>query len=108
MINIFLITIIIVFIIDLSGIVNTIKEWLSLLLTKFKIRKTNYSLKPIDCSLCMTFWVNLIYIIWVNQFDLKHLLFICICAFITPIIKNILILLVDVINYVINKIENLL
>ena len=107
-IDLLLITLIIVFIIDLSGVINSIKYLISFWLTKGKITKTDYRLKPLDCSLCMSFWVNLIYIICLNQVRLLNILVICILAFFTPIFKDILYLMKDIFISLINKIQNLL
>ena len=55
---------IVVYIIDETGIVNSlktfIKRWLNV--------KSDITLKPLDCSLCMTHWVCLVY-----AFILGHL-----------------------------------
>lgn len=99
------ITLIIVFIIDLSGVTFSIKRLISFLVTKGKIIKDDYSIKPFDCSLCMTFWCGIIYTICLNQFTLFNLLIICLLAFFTPILKDILYLLKDIFISLITKIE---
>jgi hypothetical protein len=55
-----------VLVIDISGFIDSIKYGLSYLLTKGKIPTTDYRLKPIDCSLCATFWCGLIYVLVTN------------------------------------------
>ena len=62
MINLIFINIAIVFLIDQSGFINEFKR-LKKVLTKGKMSDPGYSLKPFDCSLCMTFWVSLIYLL---------------------------------------------
>lgn len=103
MINLFFITLIIVFIIDISGIIPNIKGVISLYLTKGKIRKVDYSLKPFDCSLCMTFWVGLIYTLVLHP-TLGYICYVCMLSLFTEVFKNLLYLIKDVINEVINKI----
>lgn len=88
-------TVIIVFIIDLSGFIDSLKKGLSYLLTKGRIVKSDYSLKPFDCSLCMTFWCGIIYFLIIGKFTLLNLLYISLCSFFTPVIKDILYFLRD-------------
>lgn len=105
MIDLLFISVIIVFIIDLSGIMPNIKGMISLLLTNGKIRKTDYSIKPFDCSLCMTFWIGLIYTLIFNP-TISYLCFVCLLSFFTEVIKNILYFMKDVINELITKMYN--
>lgn len=73
--DLFLITIIICFIIDISGIIESIEWWLS------KWLKVNCKIpKPFSCSLCMTFWMGLI---WISIFDFTLLNFVYVCLFAT-------------------------
>lgn len=102
-IDLLFITVVVVFIIDLSGVITKIKHLISLILTNGKIIKDNYSIKPFDCSLCMTFWIGLIYISLV-KFTLLNLCLVCLFAFFTTVIKDILYLLKDIIIILINKI----
>ena len=48
---------IVVYIIDETGIVNSIKT----LIKRWLNVKSDITLKPFDCSLCMTHWVCLVY-----------------------------------------------
>lgn len=84
-IDILTIAVICVFIIDLSGFVDTIKDAMGRWL---KIRVG--SLKPFDCSLCSTFWVGLLWIICTGQFSLINILLVAMAAFCTTIIKEII------------------
>lgn len=61
----------------------------------------NISLKPFDCSLCMTFWIGLVYIIFAD-FTLVNLLAVCAVAYFTPVMKDIWFLVRDVFTYLIN------
>ena len=54
-INLLLINLIISYIIDISGAVDSIKSTIKKVLTKGKMSDPNYNIKPFDCSLCMTF-----------------------------------------------------
>ena len=70
--NLILIQIITVFIVDLSGIIDTLKK---LLWKKFvKIGDYhNLSIKPFDCSLCSTFWICIIYLLCTGNFTLPYI-----------------------------------
>lgn len=85
--DIVVIVCIVVFIIDVSGIVDSIKhtiwKWL------FKDREYRwFSLKPFDCSLCMSFWMGLIYLLCVGQFNIPMIGFVCLMAGLSGIIGN--------------------
>ena len=92
--DLFLITIIICFIIDISGIVDTIEWWLSKWL-----KVTCKVPKPFSCSLCMTFWVGLI---WISIFDFTLLNFVYVCLFATlsEQISNMIIIIKQLVQWV--------
>jgi hypothetical protein len=91
--DLFLITIIICFIIDISGIIESIEWWLS------KWLKVPCKIpKPFSCSLCMTFWIGLIYIS-ILDFSLINLLFVCLFAMMSEEITQIL----STIKYLIHR-----
>lgn len=104
-INILLIAVICVCIIDISGFVNSMKSALSKLLTKGKLSNSNYSLKPFDCSLCMTFWIGLIYLIICNSISILNIAVLLLIAVSTPIINDIIRLIQDLIIKLIQVIE---
>lgn len=109
MINLFILTCIIVFVVDLSGFVD---EMVKRLYYKY-IKVGDYhtlipKLKPLTCSLCLTFWVGLIYLLITSQFSILMLGYVCLLAFLSPIIGDILVLLKDVINKIINLIYKLI
>lgn len=85
--DLLMITIIVCFIIDLSGIIENIEWWLSRWLKGVvKIPK------PFSCSLCTTFWVGLIWII-VFDFSLLNLVFVCLFATLSEQISNMIIII---------------
>ena len=63
---------IVVYIVDETGIVNSfkafIKRWLN--------TKSDITLKPLDCSLCMTHWVCLVYVLLFGTLDIFVYLYI--------------------------------
>lgn len=100
MLNIILITFIIVFIIDLSGFITDMEKKLSKWL---KIKAVIP--KPFSCSLCLSFWTNIIYLISINSFSLPYLAFICLLSFLTPIIQTLLLKLREILEDIILRIN---
>lgn len=98
---------ILVFIIDLSGVVDNVKR----VIWKWLIKDRPYQefrLKPFDCSMCMTHHICVIYALICGQFSLPIWLFICVVAFLTPQIKGVLRLVSDVFIKAENMIYNIL
>lgn len=88
-----IITTIICFIIDISGIIESMEWWLS------KWLKVNCKIpKPFSCSLCMSFWIG---VIWISifEFTLFNLLFVCLFAMMSEEITQIL----STIKYLIHR-----
>ena len=100
--NILLIAVIVVIVIDNTDFVDNIKKLISSILTKGKIKSSSYILKPFDCSLCMTFWISLIYLIIQNQVTLISITYTLVIALLTPQINDLVKLLQDLITKLIN------
>lgn len=108
MLELFIITVIIVFIIDLSGALDSFKHSIWKMLFKVIPYKEDWRLKPFDCSLCMTWWIGLIYILITSQFSILMVGYIALLAFMTPIIKDILILSKDILTKLIDCVYNII
>lgn len=99
---------IVVFIVDLSGVVDSVKRsiW------RFTKGKTaafcDFSLKPFDCSLCMTFWSTLAFAAFAKAFTLPVLLYCCVLAFLTPLAAGAMNIVRDVLTVLLNKLSNLI
>ena len=93
----------VVLIVDLSGFVQSLKRFISLKLTKNKMDTTTFSLKPFDCSFCMTFWCSLLYITIAGQLTLVNILFALLCAYFSDVVKQFLIFVKDLCIKVIDK-----
>lgn len=55
-----------------------------------------YSLKPFDCELCLTWWCGIAYIIISGHISLYALLWVALVAWCTPVFVEVLHLLVDI------------
>lgn len=107
MINTIYITLIVVIILDQTDAMDGIKRLLSRFLTNGKVNTSDYSLKPLDCPLCLSWWLNLIYIIAVGKFSLANTVIILLLAISTPIINDIIILAMTAIQRLISLINNI-
>ena len=96
LINLLLIAAIVVFIVDISGAVDSLKSGLKWILTKGKMKNSDYQLKPFDCSLCMVFWTGIIYLLITNNFTLPYLAFVCLLSCFSGVIKTSILLVEDI------------
>lgn len=99
-----LINLSIVFLIDQSGFIQEFKSWLKKLLTNGKMKDSNYSIKPFDCSLCMTFWVSIIYLLIINGLTIESFALVCVSAWLTTFTNDIYIVVKETWTKLINKI----
>ena len=109
MINLFILTCIIVFIIDLSGFVD---EMVKRVYYKY-IKVGDYhtlipKLKPLSCATCLNFWVGTIYILATGTFTIPLFAYVCMLSFFSITIGDILVMIKDVINKIINLIYKLI
>lgn len=93
--NILLIGVICVCIVDISGFIESLKYGLSWILTRGKLPTTNYRLKPIDCSLCCSFWSGLIYLIVTSNLSIMNLVVVLLVSISTPLILETIYFLQD-------------
>lgn len=105
MINCLFITIIWIVILDQLHFWDDITSVISGWMTNGKIKKP-IPLKPFSCSVCMSFWTNLAYIIVTNQFSILMVLYILVLSWGTPIISSILTLVKNLFLKFINTIAN--
>lgn len=105
LINILLIACVMVFALDISGFYQEITSNISGWLTNGKIKKP-IMIKPFCCSLCMTFWCSIIYIIYSGCFTIPMIAYCCLMAYMTTVISDLLRLFTDILKSCILKISN--
>lgn len=94
--NMLLISIIICFIIDCSGLMHSLKTLLSSIIsTKLKISADDIRIPFISCSLCSVFWTNIIYLFITNSFSLPNLTIVCLLALFASNISGLLMTIKD-------------
>lgn len=103
MLDLFLIAVIVVIIIDISGITLSIKSGIKRLLTRGRMSDPNYSLKPLDCSFCMTFWTGLVWLLVTHSFSLWMLTYLLLLCVMTPVIGQVIILIRELFIKIIKK-----
>lgn len=102
--NLFLIAVICVFIVDISGAIDSLKSAIKWLLTNGKMKNSNYDLKPLSCSLCMTFWCGLIYLLVTGNFTLMYVAIVCLFSAFSCLLKSGILLVEDIITKIIQLI----
>ena len=102
-IDIILVALVTIYIVDLSGFTET---WLSFL-SHYKGRKIT-ELKPFTCSLCMVWWVCLIYAAIVGNLTIPVVALIALLSLLSVPCGQLLILIREAFLKVINKFMNLL
>lgn len=102
MLDLLLISLILVFIIDLSGVMPKLNKFVWSKLYP-SIKYTNWQIPLISCSLCCNFWIGIIYLI-ITGFSLKMLAYVALLSFMTTIFKDILVLLKDILTKIIDVI----
>ena len=101
-IDLLLLTIIITYTVGISGFVEVLKEKIWNYLYN-PIPYTNWSLKPLDCPICLTFWVGLIYLFINKDITLLNITIVCLYSLFQPIINNILIIIRELLIKLTNK-----
>lgn len=99
--KLFLITFVVVFIVDVSGAIDSLKSALKWVLTNGKMSHSDYRLKPFDCSLCTSFWVGLIYLLCTGNFTIQYISYVCLLSASTGLLKDFWYLCEDIIKTII-------
>lgn len=102
--NIILIAIVWVVIIDLSGFVDSVKKAIWKWIFKGQKEYRDFDMKPFSCSFCMTWWTSFFYIVITGEWTLPLTAFSLVIAFMTPLIKDILVLIRDFVTKMIEVI----
>lgn len=103
-IDLILVACVTIFIVDLSGFTDT---WRSALARILRVQALK-PLPPFDCSLCMTWWVCLIYALASGRFSLPVVAFIALLAFLSNPIGQLLLLVREVLVKLTDKLFGIL
>ena len=102
-IDLILVALVTIYIVDLSGFTDT---WLNIL-SNYRGRKI-IGLKPFSCSLCMVWWVCLIFSLVTGECSIPVVAFIALLSFLSVPLGQLLMLIREAILKVINKLMDLL
>lgn len=101
MLDLFFITVTIVFCVDLSGLIPKLSKKVFKLLYK-GVFYTGWRLPLIGCSLCSSWWCGILYLIITNQFSFALLAYVALLSFLTPVIKDLMIFIKDLFIKILN------
>lgn len=100
-VNLIALSAVIAYITEVSGIIDTLKyalgRWLGVTVSR---------LKPLDCSLCMTWWCGLIYIICVGECSVINIAVVALLSALAHNIAEAIMLISDSISLGIDKIRD--
>lgn len=100
-VNLIALSAVIAYITEVSGIIDNLKyalgRWLGVTVSR---------LKPLDCSLCMTWWCGLIYIICVGECSVINIAFVALLSALAHNIAEGIMLISDSVSLGIDKIRD--
>lgn len=102
--NIFLLTLLIVFVLDCTDFYDNVFQTISKALTHGKFTKVKY-IKPFSCSLCMSWWCGLAYLLIVGALSVGSVAYVALMAFLTPIFKDLLFFVRELLTEVIDELS---
>lgn len=102
--DIILIAFINVAIIDLTDFTEAVTSKLRSWLTHGTFSEP-FSFKPFTCSLCMTFWSGVVYMLITHAFTLGHIAFVLLAALATPLIGTLVRFVLDFFTKLLNDLS---
>ncbi len=101
--NLILIQIICVLLVDVTGVIDDMLTPIVRWLSGTKIGTIG---KPFSCSLCMTFWTGLIFLLVTGNFTLVNFTLVILLACLTPVTLLVYHLVVDLFTRMVESIYN--
>ena len=105
--NLIALTAIVCFIIDLSGIQETVKKLIWRWLFKDKPFQ-DFEMKFPFCSLCMSHHIMLLYLLFSSEFSILNYLLVCILSLCSSVITSLLITFKDFLIFFNNKLNDII
>ena len=106
MLELLLITCIIVFLIDLSGAMDKLNKRVWNWFYK-DIPYSGWTIPLFGCSLCLTWWTGFLYLLFTG-FSIPMLAYVALLAFLTPVIKDILLYVREFLIYILGLLYELI
>lgn len=101
--DLFLLTVIIVSLVDISGVIQSIERGVAKWLGVGKV-----SIPMIGCSYCMSHHAMLLYLLVTNTFSLWHYCLVLLLAMMTPVIGDVLITVREALTGAVARIQTFL
>jgi len=108
LLNLILINVMVTAIVDLTDAPDTLKKALTWVLTGGKMSRKDYRFHLFDCSLCITFWLSILYILLTGHFSLAFIALCILSALFTQITKSLILLCMDMMNAIIILINKII
>lgn len=111
LLNLFLITLVICFVVDCSGIMTDIRKLVANIIykkTKMKVDPNELKMKPIGCSLCLTWWTGIIYLLCIGEFTLVNFTFVALLALVSSNISGMLLTFKDFLSTLETKLNEII
>lgn len=106
LLNLLIIANILVFIVDMSGFIQEMENVIHKHFFPKYPREAISIPKPFSCSLCLTFWTGLIYLIF-TKITIPLLGYVCLLAYLTPVFAELQATIKDLIMKITLKINKL-
>lgn len=104
-------SIIICFIVDVSGVMNEIRKFIASIIskkTKIKVDYRELKLRPVGCSLCSIWWSGLGYLLFVGKFTIPYIALVSFLSLISSNISGFLFCVKDILSVIENLIQKLI
>jgi hypothetical protein len=109
LIDLFLLTIIVCYIEDCSGFIQSVKRQFLRKVMKIKNPNiTSLNWKPWDCSRCLSFYSGLIYLLFTHNFIIPYIAFVSFLSLISSNISGFLFCVKDILTLIENLIQRLI
>lgn len=104
--EVFVLCLIVCYVVDISGVVDSIKYAIWRWVFNGKREYEDFRLKPFGCSRCMCFWSGLIYIAVAGYFNIWMIGLVCSFSMLSDVLTKLLNLVVIWFNTIEDKILN--
>lgn len=107
--DLFFLTVIVCFIIDVSGFIQSVKRQFLRKVMKIKNPNiTSLNWKPWDCSRCLSFYSGLIYLLFTSNFTIPYIALVSFLSLISSNISGFLFCIKDILALIENLIQRLI
>ena len=103
-IELLVITTIVCYIVDITDFVGSAKQTLWKWVFGKNKEYREFRLKPFDCSLCLSFWSGLFYLLFVGQLNILMIGYVCLLSMFSGFISKVLNVMVIMCEWVVDKI----